>query len=282
MIRKISFGFIAVVVIPAVFFFALEQVLGWVGPGKSFAYFNTIEIDGTEYFQDNPRFIEQFYPSSLDIKPLENTFAAKPQDDVIRIFVLGGSAARGFPNPDHGFSRQLQVLLRDALPGRRIEVVNTAMTAINSHVVYAAAQSFPEGVADFAIVLMGNNEVIGPYGPGTFNQDFLSNMRLIRVLQAFKRSHLGQTFLSALGNLNPADHKADLKWKGMQMFTNEVVPHDDPRLETVYAHYQRNLTDIVQTLQDKGAHVILSTVPVNVRDSAPFASSAPNDFDPQQ
>ena len=48
MIRKISFGFIAVVVIPAVFFFALEQVLGWVGPGKSFAYFNTIEIDGTE------------------------------------------------------------------------------------------------------------------------------------------------------------------------------------------------------------------------------------------
>ena len=282
LIKKIGFGFIAVAVIPALFFFALEQVLKWVGPGKSFAYFNSIDIDGEDYFQDNPRFIEQFYPSSLDIKPLENTFAASPRDDVVRIFVLGGSAARGFPNPDHGFSRQLQVLLREALPGRRIEVVNTAMTAINSHVVYAAAKSFPEGAADFAIVLMGNNEVIGPYGPGTFNQDFLSNMGLIRVLQALKRSHIGQTFLSAVGNLNPADHKEDLKWKGMQMFTNEVVPYNDPRLETVYAHYQRNLIDIVETLQDKGAHVILSTVPVNLRDSAPFASAAPDDFDPQQ
>lgn len=271
-LRKTIFGFIAVVAIPAFFFATVELVLKWVGPGKSRDYFNTIEIDGENYFQDNRHFIEQFYPASLDIKPLENTFVAEPDDAVLRIFVLGGSAARGFPNPAHGFSRQLQALLREALPDRRIEVVNTAMTAINSHVVYAAARSFPEGVADFAIVLLGNNEVIGPYGPGTFNQGFLSNMGLIRGMQALKRSHLGQAFLAALGSFDTADHKEDLQWKGMQMFTNESVQLNDPRLETVYAHYRRNLADIVDTLQDKGAHVVLSTVPVNLRHSAPFAS----------
>lgn len=274
MIRKIVFGFVAVAVIPAFFFLGLEQVLQWVGPGKSFDYFNTIRISGEDYFQDNPHFIEQFYPASLDIKPLEHTFSAEADDEVLRILVLGGSAARGFPNPDHGFSRQLQVMLSDALPGRRIEVVNTAMTAINSHVVYAAARSFPQGVADFAVVLMGNNEVIGPYGPGTFNQGFLANIGLIRGLQALKRSHFGQTFLNTVGNLSPADHKQDLQWKGMQMFTDETVSFDDPRLETVYAHYRQNLADIVDNLQDKGAHVILSTVPVNLRHSAPFASMA--------
>lgn len=276
------FGFVAIVVIPAFFFLGLEQILKWIGPGKSFDYFTTIRISGQDYLQDNPHFIEQFYPASLDIKPLENTFIAEPDDDVLRIFVLGGSAARGFPNPAHGFSRQLQVLLREALPGRRIEVVNTAMTAINSHVVYAATKSFPPHVADFAIVLMGNNEVIGPYGPGTFNQGFLSSIELIRAVQALKRSHFGQTFLSTLGNLKPADHKQDLKWKGMQMFTNETVPYDDSRLETMYAHYRRNLTDIVDTLQDQGAHVILSTVPVNLRHSAPFASSEPEQLTEQQ
>jgi hypothetical protein len=76
-IRKIMFGFIAVAAIPAFFFLTLELVLKWVGPGKSFDYFNTIEIDGEDYFQDNPYFIEQFYPASLDITPLENTFAAE-------------------------------------------------------------------------------------------------------------------------------------------------------------------------------------------------------------
>ncbi|MCH1579870.1 MAG: hypothetical protein L7S55_04125, partial [Luminiphilus sp.] len=282
MTRKIIFGLIALAAIPMCFLLTLEQVLKWVGPGKSFDYFNTIEVDGKDYFQDNPQFIEQFYPASLDITPLENTFAAEPNDDVLRVFVLGGSAAKGFPNPEHGFSRQLETLLSEALPERRVEVVNTAMTAINSHVVYAAAKSFPQDVADFAIVLMGNNEVIGPYGPGTFQQDFLSNIELIRTLQALKRSNFGQTLLTAADNLKPSDHKQDLEWKGMQMFTNETVRYDDPRLETVYAHYRRNLIDIVDTLQEKGAHVVLSTVPVNLRQSAPFASPEPEQLTEQQ
>jgi len=281
-VRKTIFGFIAVVAVPACFFATVELVLKGVGSGKSRDYFNTIEIEGEHYFQDNRHFIEQFYPASLDIIPLENTFAADRDDGVLRIFVLGGSAARGFPNPAHGFSRQLKTLLREALPDRRIEVINTAMTAINSHVVYAAARSFPEGVADFAIVLLGNNEVIGPYGPGTFNQGFLSNMGLIRAMQALKRSHLGQAFLAGLGSFDNTDHKKDLQWKGMQMFTNESVPLDDPRLETVYAHYRRNLADIVGTLQDKGAHVVLSTVPVNLRHSAPFASEPTEGRSPEE
>lgn len=270
--RKLVFGLIAVVVIPALFYLLLEQGLRVLGYGKSYDYFNKITIDGREYFQDNPAFIEQFYPASLDIKTLEATFSADQEQDTVRIFVLGGSAARGFPNPEHGFSRQLEALLTDALPDRKVEVINTAMTAINSHVVYETARSIPEGSADFAIVLMGNNEVIGPYGPGTYNQGFLSNLGLIRALQAFKRSRIGQLLINAAATMNPRDHREELKWKGMQMFTNESVSHDDPRLATVYRHYRSNLQDIVDTLQDKGARVILSSVPVNLRHSAPFAS----------
>ena len=56
------------------------------------------------------------------------------------------------------------------------------------------------------------------------------------------------------------------------MFTEHTVPASDTRLEAVYTHFQRNLEDIVGLLQRKGAHVLLSPVPVNLRDSAPFAS----------
>ena len=279
-IKTFAFGLIAVLVIPALFFLALEQGLKLFGFGKNFDYFTEIDINGQPYFQDNPVFIEQFYPASLDIIPLENTFSANADTNTLRVFVLGGSAARGFPNPAHGFSRHLEAMLKDALPSRQVEVINTAMTAINSHVVYETARSIPTGSADFAIVLMGNNEVIGPYGPGTFNQGFLSNLGLIRSLQAIKRSSIGQAMAGVVAGSNARDHKEELKWKGMQMFTSENVALSDPRLETVYSHYRQNLADIVETLQGKGAHVILSTVPVNLRHSAPFSSTHKADLSP--
>lgn len=270
--RKILFGLFSVLVIPTLFFTSLELGLKIIGFGKSYDYFTKIEINGRSYFQDNPVFGQQFYPAALNIIPLENTFSPESPDNLIRIFVLGGSAARGFPNPDHGFSRLLETLLRQALPAKRVEVINTAMTAVNSHVVYEIAKSIPQGAADFAIIFMGNNEVVGPYGPGTVYQDFSSRLDLIRAVQAIKRLRIGQGLSELAGRIMPRDDKAELVWQGMQMFAENKVLFIDPRLAGVYAHFQRNLEDIIAMLQRKGAHVLLSTVPVNLRDSAPFAS----------
>jgi len=270
--KKILFGLFAVLVIPALFFTSLELGLKIVGFGKSYDYFTKIKVTGRSYFQDNPVFIQQFFPAALGLIPLENTFSPESPDDLIRIFVLGGSAARGFPNPDHGFSRHLETLLRQALPARRVEVINTAMTAVNSHVVYEIAKSIPQGGADFAIIYVGNNEVVGPYGPGTLYQDFSSSLGLIRAVQAVKRLRIGQGLSELAGRIMQRDDKAELEWLGMQMFAENKVSFDDSRLAGVYAHYQRNLEDIIRILQRKGAHVLLSTVPVNLRDSAPFAS----------
>ena len=62
--------------------------------------------------------------------------------------------------------------LRSLFPNRDVEVVNTAMTSVNSHVVYQVAQTLPSESADVAVILMGNNEVVGPYGPGTLIRIF--------------------------------------------------------------------------------------------------------------
>ena len=158
------------------------------------------------------------------------------------------------------------------MPSKKIEVINTAMTSVNSHVVYAVANSIPKNSADFAVILMGNNEVVGPYGPGTFIQNYMGNITLIRGLQALKRTRIWQALDGLILKIRPTDAKEDLEWEGMQMFTNHGVSYDDPRMESVYSHYEDNLTDIIETLQDKGMHVLLSSVPVNLRNSAPFLS----------
>lgn len=56
------------------------------------------------------------------------------------MFVLGESAAEGDPDPAFSFARILQVMLRERYPGVRIEVINVAFTAFNSHVKLLTGQ----------------------------------------------------------------------------------------------------------------------------------------------
>jgi tetratricopeptide (TPR) repeat protein len=271
-VKNALFTFITIFFIPLLFFVLLELVLTALGVGKSFDYFNKIDINGRPHYQENPDFADQFYPPSLNIGPAENTFAVERSPDLLRVYILGESAALGFPHKNHGLDRLLAAQLQAALPSRKIEVINTAMTSVNSHVIYAAAKSIPDNSADFAVILMGNNEVVGPYGPGTFNQSFLANITFIRGIQALKRTRTWQALQSLILKVSPADAQQELQWEGMQMFTEHAVPHDDPRMESVYDNYEENLVGIIETLRAKGMHVVLSSVPVNLRHSAPFLS----------
>jgi tetratricopeptide (TPR) repeat protein len=59
----------------------------------------------------------------------------------------------------------------------------------------------------------------------------------------------------------------------MEMFTNNLVTADDPRLNSVYDNFRHNLADICQSARDAGAPVILSTVVTNLKDCPPLAST---------
>ena len=270
--KNTIFTIITAVIVPMLFFALLEGTLSVLDVGNDYRFFHTVTIDDDTFYQENPRFADQFYPPSLNVGPLQNTFSATSGDERLRVYVLGGSAAMGFPHKNHGFDRLLATQLRALFPDRDVEVINTAMTSVNSHVVYEVARTLPANSADVAVVLMGNNEVVGPYGPGTFNQNFLSSIHAIRVLQALKRTRLWQLVDQTLAQLRASDAKADLEWQGMQMFVDHGVAETDPRMAAVYQHFETNLSEIIELLTDKGMHVVVSTVPVNLRHSAPFLS----------
>ncbi|HRI12361.1 MAG TPA: hypothetical protein PLX89_05085, partial [Verrucomicrobiota bacterium] len=64
-------------------------------------------------------------PRSARVQP-------SPSTNTLRILVFGESAALGDPEPAFGVCRFLEALLEARLPGKRIEVINTAITALNS------------------------------------------------------------------------------------------------------------------------------------------------------
>jgi tetratricopeptide (TPR) repeat protein len=253
---------------PILFFGLLEAGLRLGGYGYPTGFFIGPDANGT--CTTNDRFGWRFFPRSLNRDPHPCVLSAKPAGSV-RIFVLGSSAAMGTPDPSFSFGRILEVMLRQQYPGTQFEVVNGAMTAINSYAALEIARDCAAREPDLFVVYMGNNEVTGPYGPGTVFQQWSPNLRMVRASLWAKSTRVGQLLGDVAGcfrgNEGTPDH-----WRGMEMFLNNPVTADDPRLPAVYDNYRRNLTDICGIARRARAAVVLSTVAVNLRDCPPFAS----------
>ena len=228
-------------------------------------------IQNREVFTENPRFGWQFFPPALARAPHSFVMPARKEAGTVRIFVLGESAALGDPEPAFGFSRILKVLLEERYPDKKFEVVNTAMTAINSNVILPIARECARHQGDLWVVYMGNNEVVGPFGPGTIFGLQVSSLALLRAMIRLKATKTGQLidrFLSGAGK----QPEMPTSCEGMKMFLDQEITAGDPRLERTYRYFDANTASIVKTGLRSGVPVILCTVASNVKDCPPFAS----------
>ena len=268
--RKRWFRLIAVAV-PVVGLVMLEFVLRAVGYGYPTSFFLKTTVNGQPMFIENQQFSRRYFPPGLERTPQPMMFPAVKPPNTIRIFVLGESAAMGDPEPAYGFPRILEVLLREAMPGKKIEVINAAVTAINSHVIREIAKDCADKQGDYWIVYMGNNEVVGPFGAGTVFGQQTPSLGFIRANIALKSTRLGQLFDAQRLKLT-RNAGTPATWEGMEMFLKQQVAQDDPRMAKVYEHFEANLRDILRLGESSGAKVIVSTIASNLKDCAPFAS----------
>jgi tetratricopeptide (TPR) repeat protein len=272
--RKWLFRVAVIVLAPLLFFAVLEGGLRLGGYGYATTFM--VGPDANGVYRSNLQFGWRFFPRPLARTPVPCLLSAKPEGTV-RIFVLGGSAAQGVPDPSFSVGRVLEVLLRERYPDVKFEVVNAGMTAINSHVVCEIARDGAAQQPDLFVVYMGNNEVVGPYGPGTVFQQWSPNRKLIRASVCLKATRVGQLLDETAGRLH-ARNGAPTAWQGLEMFMGNQVAADDPRLPAVYENYRQNLVDICNVARRAGAAVILSTVAVNLKDCPPFASRHRSDL----
>jgi tetratricopeptide (TPR) repeat protein len=256
------------IVAPLLVLAVLEAGLRLGGYGYSTGFFIGPDADGA--YMPNPCFGWRFFPRAIARKA-EPCFVSAKAPGTIRIFVLGSSAAQGVPNPSFSFGRVLEVLLRQRYPEVKFEVVNAAMTAINSHVSLEITRDCAAHQPDLFVVYMGNNEVVGPFGPGTIFQQWLPSRKLIRASVWLKSTRTGQLLGDVMGRLRSGSGSPTV-WQGMEMFVGNKVAADDPRLPAVYDNYRQNLRDICATARQAGAGVILSTIAVNIEGCPPLAS----------
>lgn len=271
------FRFIAVVLVPAALIVLLEIGLRIAGFGYATTATVTCEVGGADGYRDNLKFGWRYFPRELAREFIPFAFAAEKSPRTCRIFVLGGSAAQGVPEAAFSFGRILESRLRHAYPGIEFEVINAAMTAVNSHVVTDIAADCAGRSPDLFVIYLGNNEVVGPYGAGTVFSPLSPSLTMIRMGKWIKSTRLGQLMTQAIGAIAGGGEQPRV-WRGLGLFLDKQVRADDPGLRTVYEHFRSNLECIIDHAAGSGAPVVCCTVGSNLKDCPPFASQHRTDL----
>jgi tetratricopeptide (TPR) repeat protein len=261
----------ALIGVPLFFFGLLELGLRLAGLGYPTAFLLKSSNHGEQTFVQNNQFGWRFFGPRAARQPFATSIPREKPPDTVRIFVLGESAAYGDPQPRFGLSRMLEAMLGLRHPGKKFEVVNAAMTGINSHVILPLARDCAAARADVWVIYMGNNEVVGPFGAGTVFGSQTLPLTWIRAGLALKATRTGQ-LLDALRQSVQKNTAGSGEWEGMRAFIKYKLAGSDPRLGAVYENFEQNLKDIIAAGQNSGAKIVLSPVAVNLKDCAPFAS----------
>ena len=223
---------------------------------------------GHPAYCDNPHFATPFFPPGMSRAPRPFMIPGTKEPGTYRIFVLGESVAFGDPDPTYGFGRYLEMMLRERYPSTKFEIINTGITAINSHALLPMVRDLVQYQPDLFIIYAGNTEVVGPFGPGTVLTPWDLSLPAIRARIFLNSTRVGQL----VAKVTSESQKNTPGWRGMEMFLDRQVRADSPQMKPVYENFATNLHDIVAVARRSGAQVVISTAAANLRDCAPFAS----------
>jgi len=257
--------------VPIGFVGVLELLLRFGGFGYPTEFMLPSKRDGQSMLIQNNQFGWRFFGAAMARMPEPFCLPKVKDPNTVRIIVFGESAALGDPQPRFGLPRMIEAMLELRHPGTRFEVVSAAMVAIDSNVILPIARDCAGAGADIWVIYMGNNEVVGPFGAGTVFGQQVPPLPLIRTSLAFKTTRVGQLMDTLRSDIHRTPPNKS-EWGGMEMFLDQQVRADDPRMSAVYDHFSRNLFDIIRAGRKSGASLVISTVAVNLKDCAPFGS----------
>jgi Flp pilus assembly protein TadD len=261
------FRVLAVFFVPVLFFTLLEFGLIQANYGYSTDFF--LSSKNGKHWVENPKFAWQFYSPNSHLRPHPFSLARDKASDTIRIFALGESATLGTPESAYGFVRILERMLAIAFPDQKFEVLNAAMSGINSHLIRSIAEDCADLDPDLFLVYMGNNELVGLHAPGPDSQGLTEHLTFLRLIQWVRSSRTGQLIAPVTQFLAPKQPTGD---QDMNFFRKHRLRGTDPGRVAVYQNFRSNLEDILDHAANVKVKSVLSTVAVNLRECPPLGS----------
>ena len=262
--------------IPVLFFALLELGLRVVGYGETLPLF--VPITGYEsYLQPSDVVARRFFPSSGVVPGIPfDSFGAQKDSSTTRIFVQGGSTAAGFPFYFGGsFADMLEQRLLQTAPDRPVEVINTAMAAVNSYTLLDFVDEIIEQDPDIVLIYAGHNEYYGALGVGS-SVSFGRSPALVRMFLALDNFRTVQALRTLLGKIASVG-KREVDENAASTLMEQVVgeqsiPLDSRLYRAGLDQFQSNLRRILARYAKAGVPVYIGTLASNLRDHRPFIS----------
>jgi len=193
-----------------------------------------------------------------------NFLTPKPKG-VFRIFIVGESAAKGYPQPRNlASSAFLEKMLADAWPERKVEVINLGTTAVASFPVLGMLTEALDFEPDLVIIHTGHNEFFGAYGVSSISRGGTSILRLKAT--RWVRSLALVQFVSRHWNSEDA-----LKGKTLMeiMAAQTYTAPDSPLRNAAARNLGSNIAEMLSRCRARGVPAIVCTMPCNERSLSP-------------
>ncbi|MDP6980529.1 MAG: hypothetical protein QF570_18340 [Myxococcota bacterium] len=270
---------------PAVFLSLVELALALVGfAGRPALFMESPRFPGM--LEANPAIAQRYFPgreTQLAINP--QPFTAEKPAGAVRLVVQGGSTAAGFPyGPLAALDGMLADRLEAARPEQAIEVITTAMAAVNSYALLDFVDEIIAIEPDAVLIYAGHNEYLGIFGAGS--------ALTTRRSRAATRMHmwLGRfRVYQAIDLLIPSAAEATQRREGessgrrdtlmARAASSAQIPLGSKLYREGLAQFEENLEAILTAYREAGIPVFVSTLASNEVDQAPFIGSPPGEHD---
>jgi tetratricopeptide (TPR) repeat protein len=261
---------------PVLFFLLLELVLRWSGYGDDLALFTGRTVAGIEYLSMNPG-VKSRYFVQTNFQPgaSPDVFARTKIPGTLRLFCLGESTTVGYPYwYNASFSSFLRRYFERALPDRRVEVINLAMTATNSFTVLDEAREILACQPDAVIVYDGHNEFYGALGVAS--RESVGRSRwMVQLYLSLLRCRTFLLLRDGVGSLLSALHRSsagvDRRTMMEKLARGRMVPQGSALYHAGVETFRENLYDL--SLEFQVAHIpLILCTQVSSLAMPPFAS----------
>ena len=277
------------VALPIVLLLLFEGLLRLSGYGGDMRLFVPAPEEVSGYLMVNREVGRRyFFMQSTLPKPPKDLLLKKKPDNGFRIFVLGGSTAAGFPYGNNVmFSRILQHHLTNLFPERRIEVINTAMAAVNSYTLLDFVDEILARQPDGLLLYAGHNEFYGAMGVDSM-ESLGQHRTVIRIYLSLKRFKIFVLLRDAIGMARRAfsrhlrgesdgDPTATLM---ARIVAEQTIPYQSPLFRRGEEQFRANLKALFRKVNEAGVALIASELVSNLSDQAPFVSVPYDTFPP--
>lgn len=213
-------------------------------------------------------------PSRPGYAEQTNFLMPKPADTV-RIFLVGESAAKGYPQPRNlALSSFLRTMLSDAIPSKKVEVIDLGTTAVASFPLVYQVRDALAYAPDLIVFYTGNNEFFGAYGVASINAAGSLPVWALRAMRTVRGLALVQLLDGWL--YKGADESRSLM---EEMIGRTFIPAGSPLREAAARNLGTNLGTMLDETKAAGIPALVCTTASNESGLAPLGADDMADID---